>query len=392
VSTSDPEPTAAPRTADPRPSDPRTFGVEEELLVLDGSTDRLAAAGDEVAAATVRRTSAAPEQVTHEFKREQAEIGSAVCRDAGELLADLVRLRQAAAEGAAATGARVAALATSPVPTRPTVTDEPRYQRMNREFGMVARQQLTCGQHVHVSIASPEEGVAVLDRIRADLSTVLALSTNSPFSQGEDSGYASYRTVLWGMWPTAGPTETFGTVEAYDRVRQDLVASGAALDDGMVYFPARLSARFPTLEVRVPDVCLDVRDAVLVAVLTRALVSAAAQRWRDGLDEPMPRVELLRGAAWVAARSGLTGELVEVRTGRREPAATVVHALLERLTPALAETGDLDLARDGIARVLQTGTGAVRQRAVRARTGDLRHVLQDAVERTQRAAPADGTG
>src|SRR5699024_10023008 len=108
------------------------------------------------------------------------------------------------------------ALATDPAPAAPVTTDDPRYQRMAREFGAVAQEQLICGLHVHVAVQDRVEGVAVLDRIRGWLPVLLALSANSPFHQGVDTGYASYRTVRQQMWPTAGPTDLFGTLSAYD--------------------------------------------------------------------------------------------------------------------------------------------------------------------------------
>ena len=190
--------------------------------------------------------------------------------------------RRLLAEAARDQGARLLVTGTSPVPGRATPTDDQRYDRMNAAFAVVARQQLSCGMHVHVAVASRAEGVAVLDRIRPWLSVLIALSANSPFSGGHDTGYASYRSVLWGQWPTATVTEAFGDEAGYDDVIDAVIASGAALDHGMIYFEARLSASYPTVEIRVADVCLDVDDAVTVAGLARGLVEAcgASRRGR----------------------------------------------------------------------------------------------------------------
>ena len=172
----------------------------------------------------------------------------------------------------------VVAVATSPFKVRPTATENERYARMIEMFGIIARQQLTCGQHIHVSINSPDEGVAALDRIRGWLPLLTAISANSPYWQGQDTGYASYRSIAWGQWPTAGPTETFGNVTGYHQAIKGLLETGAAMDDGMIYFDARLSASYPTLEIRVPDVCTDVGDSALIAALARGLVDTAATR------------------------------------------------------------------------------------------------------------------
>ena len=190
----------------------------------------------------------------HEFKREQAELGTRPCEDLGDLDRELRARRLLLAGAARDRGVRLLATGTSPLPGRATPTDDQRYDRMNTAFAVVARQQLSCGMHVHVAVDSRAEGVAVLDRIRPWLSVLIALSANSPFSAGHDTGYASYRTVLWGQWPTATVTEAFGDEAGYERVITQLIASQAALDNGMVYFEARLSASYPTVEIRVADV------------------------------------------------------------------------------------------------------------------------------------------
>ena len=135
----------------------------------------------------------------------------------------------------------------------------------------------TPGCHVHVSISSPDEGVAVLDRIRPWLPVLLALSANSPFWQGRDSAYASFRYQAWTRWPSAGPTDAFGTVEVYRQTVQQMVRTGTLLDTGMVYFDARLSDHYPTIEIRISDVCLYADDAALIAALARALVETEAR-------------------------------------------------------------------------------------------------------------------
>src|SRR3712207_2317082 len=161
-------------------------------------------------------------------------------------------------------------------------------------FGLTAREMLTCGCHVHVSVADDEEGVAVLNRIRVWLPVLTALTANSPFWQGEDTGYASYRSQVWLRWPSAGPNEPFTDAAAYHRLVEELLATGTVLDAGMVYFAARLSAKWPTVEVRTADVALRVEDAVTLAGLVRGLVETAAREARDGRPVPAVRTEVLR--------------------------------------------------------------------------------------------------
>jgi glutamate---cysteine ligase / carboxylate-amine ligase len=363
----------------------RTIGVEEELLLVSTIDGNPAAIGDEVVAAARRSSSLTADdtQIEHEFKQEQTEIASTPCETLDQLRAELVELRAGVARVALARHAMSVAIATSPVKVRPHQTDDDRYRAMNLEFGLLARQQLTCGQHVHVAVDSREEGVAVLDRIRVWLPVLIALAANSPFWQGADTGYASYRTVLWGQWPTSGPTELFGSVDEYERQVDDLVATGAALDEGMVYFAARLSAHYPTVEIRVTDVCTDVDDAVLIAALSRALVDTAATEWQHGRPAPEVTTGLLRAAHWRAARFGLDGQLFDVAKAQQVDGWQLLDRLVAHVTPALASAGDEAAVTASLRRLRTRGTGADAQRSVAAtgRAG-LREVVIDAARRT----------
>lgn len=277
----------------------RHVGAEEELLLVSARTPSRPVPGGESVLADQGV------EAEHELKLEQVEIASEPASVLAELGLDLRRRRAGVIEAAALRGIRVVALASSPGPTTPTPTPDERYQRMGERFALVARDQLTCGTHVHVAVESRAHGVAAIDRIRPWLAALTAISANSPFWSGQDTGYASYRTVMWGRWPTAGPTELFGEESRYDEAVADLVVSGAALDLGMIYFDARLSANQPTVEVRVADVCQDVTDTVLLAALTRALVETALQ---DAAEAPAPvRTSLLRAAAWRAALRAVRG-------------------------------------------------------------------------------------
>jgi glutamate---cysteine ligase / carboxylate-amine ligase len=278
----------------------------------------------------------------------------------------------------------VAALATSPLPIEPSVTREDRYERMTELYAMTAQEQLTCGCHVHVGISSADEAVAVLDRIRPWLAVLLALSANSPFWQGRDTSYASFRYQAWGRWPTAGPTEAFVTVEAYRQTVRQMVGTGTLLDSGMVYFDARLSEHYPTLEVRIADVCLYADDAVLIAALCRALVDTEARSWQAGADVPGQRTEMLRLAAWRASRSGLDDALLDPRTGQPEQAATVAKALLDHVRDALDEAGDTAAVSDLLAEVLARGNGAAFQRSAYGGDGSMSEMIDSAAAATVR--------
>lgn len=321
-------------------------------------------------------------QLEKEFKREQVETSTHPCKDLSALADEIRAGRQRADTSARHAGARVAAIATMPGPVDSTLIRNHRARLIEEEFGQVARDQLTCGCHVHVEVADDDEGIVVLDHLRVWTPVLLALTTNSPFWQGEDTGYASYRSQVWGRWPTAGATPPFGDAATYHRVIDDLLRSGTILDGGMIYFNARLSPRYPTVEVRVADVCLEAEDAVLQAALVRGLAETAVDEAARGVVPVDPRAELLRVATWRAARSGVRGELLSPRTGRPAPAADVVRQLLDHVTPALTRLGDLDRVRARLEVVLARGTGADQQRAWRAEGADADGMVREAVDRT----------
>jgi carboxylate-amine ligase len=351
----------------------RTVGVEEEFLLVgpDGAPRPVAD----------RMIAGSAAQVEHELYQEQAEIDTPPRTGLDQLLADLCERRAQLAAAAPRHGAEAVALGTSPVAATPTPTPDPRYRRLIAEYGAVAEEELTCGCHVHVGIGSRAEGVRVIDAVQPWLAVLVALCANSPFWQGQDTGYASYRREVWGRWPGAGPTERFGSVEAYEATVGSLLRAGVLLDEAMVYFDVRLSATYPTVEFRVADVCPEPEDAVLLAALCRALVdSALVDPAADG-DERAP-VALLRGASWRAARSGLSGDLVDPVAGVAVPAPALLERLVDRVRPALVRSGDLDDVESGIARILRRGTGADLQRATFDRTRDLGQVALAATVRS----------
>ncbi|MFD3720691.1 glutamate--cysteine ligase [Streptomyces sp. NPDC058674] len=362
----------------------RSVGVEEELLLVDaGSGEPLALSGAVLAAAN-RSARQQPDSgdggtpghtFEKELHREQLEFATKPVTEMGELLEEIVRWRAEAARHAASEGAVVAALATSPLPVRPSLSTGKRYEWVADQFGLTAQEQLTGGCHVHVSVESDEEGVAVLDRIRPWLAVLTAMSANSPFWQGQDSGYASYRSRVWNRLPSAGPMDVFGSADQYHEQVHALVDTGVLRDKGMIWFDARLSATYPTVEVRVADVCLEAWTPVLLAALVRGLVETAARQWRAG--EPPARIGtgLLRLASWRAGRSGLDGPLLHPATMRETSAASAVEALYQHVRQALVDHGDDALVREGIARLTERGNGARIQRELLRTGGDLAEVV-----------------
>jgi carboxylate-amine ligase len=369
----------------------RTLGVEEEFMLVapDGTPRSVAPAVLQHAASLEPEPSPAmgvaqpPGGVlVKELKQEQIETSTHPCADLAALTNEIRAGRARADASARHAGAHIAALATTPGVITSTISRDRRSRRINEAFGQTAREQLTCGCHVHVQVADDDEGVLVLDHLRPWTPTLLALSANSPFWQGADTGYASFRSQVWNRWPTAGAAPPFGDATTYHRIVDELVHSGTILDEKMIYFSARLSPSYPTVEVRVADVCLEVEDAVLQAALVRGLAETAIAERGGGNWQVQPRTEQQRIAMWRAARSGIRGDLISPTKGGPLPAAEVVGELLAHISDALERSGDLEWVRTQLGIVLARGTGADQQRAWRAVGADTGAVVRNAVERT----------
>lgn len=353
----------------------RTVGVEEELLLVDVRTGEPAAVAEQVLRGQ-------DEQITGEFLAQMIEARSRPHTDPGDLLAELRGLREEIAVRAGEVGAVPAALSTSPLPGHPVVMPEERYRRIVETYGVLARHHLSCGCHVHVGVADPDEGARVLDGLRAWLPTLLALTAGSPFTAGEDTGFASYRWQLMARWPSSGPPPQVGSADGYRRFVEALLGSGVILDRHMLYLDARLSDHLPTVEVRVADVCPDVRVTVLLAVLVRALVETEARILAPrGGDHPLAGTALLRSATWQASWAGLSGGLVDPSTGGLAPAGQVVADLVDHVRPALG-VREVGMVEREVRRLLGSGGEAARQREVHRRTGRLADVVADVARLT----------
>jgi len=350
-----------------------TFGIEEEFHLVDPGT--LALKPSPGLAAAAMRSEAGP-HLHAEIATTQIETASGICTTLAELRAELVAARAEAAAAAAAAGVAVLPASTHPFGSwqEQGVTAAPRYEAMvERWAGLAARQDI-CGCHVHVGVPDLDTAVAVMDRARPYLPVLLALTGSSPFHDGVDTGYDSYRTLAWSRWPTAGAPEHLGSAGAFHDVVAGLVASGVVADCSHLYWEVRPSYHLPTVEFRLADVCTDVDDAVLHGALVRSLVRVLAHRAERGDPCPLPRPELLRAARWRAARNGISGQLFDPVRGACVDARTAVRLLLDELQDDLRDRDEWTEVGELVARLFSRGTSATRQRRTWLRTGDRREV------------------
>lgn len=353
-----------------------TFGIEEEFLLTDPATAAPSTRAAEVIGALIPGDGRSFTSVA-EFLACQVESTTPICSEPEEALASLLDFRVRLAAAAADAGLAAAPTGAAPLagPSPALVSSTSRYQRMGTLAGAVADEQYVNGTHVHVAVPSRSEGVQVLNRLRPWLATLGAISTNSPYWQGRDSRFASWRIIHYRRWSVQGFPPYFLDDADYDARIARLTATDVVLDPGHVGWIARLSNTYPTVEVRVADAQLEARDAVLLALLIRGLVTTLlAEGGTDsgGSTDPLADPEILDAGLWQAARYGLRGNLLDHGPGGGHlgrTAATQVDALLEYIRPALEDSGDYPLVRTGMAHVLAAGTGAQRQREAVRRSG-----------------------
>lgn len=372
----EPAPSAAPSSL---AGDFANLGVEEELHVVDRATREL------VADAPRLLEQLPADSYSDELQRSVVETNTAVRDDLSGLREELVAARRRLVAVAAAADRGVVAAGTVPLvdPLRLAVTPTTRYQRMLDDYQVLVREQLICGAQVHVQIGDRDLAVAIAQRVTPFLPTLLALSASSPYWMGEDSGYASMRSLLWQRWPTAGLSGEIASAAEHQGLIDDLIASGTITDAGMIYFDVRPSQHLPTLELRVTDACPDLDDVLLLAGLFRALVRHQRDHVLAGTPPARVPAPLLRSALWRAARSGLEGDLLHLpHSPRPVPAAEAVGQLLRELGDQLDEAGDRDTVTELATRALAGGSSAARQRAAYARRGRLSDVVDLLIETT----------
>ena len=346
-----------PRVA--TPAGAPTVGVEEEFTLLDPRTGAVAPWADQVI-----RDCRDPEGVVAESMTFMVETRTPVCRTLGEVHHALRTGRRRVADAARRQGVVAVASGLAPfgLPSPPAVTDDPRYLELARRFPFAMSTNGTCGCHVHVAVPNRQLGVEALLRMRRWLPALIAVTANSPISRGRDSGWASQRLVFASRWPTAVPAPTVWSVEEYDNLLGEAVASGEALDTRSVYFLARLSPRYPTIETRVADVSLTADETLCYAGLVRALVAMAVDEALHGRPVVLVQQAALHASCRSAAQVALAGTLTDPQTGERVEAWELVDRLVEQVRPQLRAYGDGALVTSTLDRLRIVGGGAERQR------------------------------
>lgn len=337
-----------------------TLGVEEEYLLVDRATRDLVA--DPPKSMMEECESLLEGRVSPEFLRSQIEVETRVCETVAEARAELAHLRRTVAQVAGRHGCAPIASSTHPFGswTGQLQTDKERYNELAEDMQVVARRLLTCGMHVHIGIEDDDLRIELLNQIPYFLPHLLALSTSSPFWRGVNTGLKSYRLSVFDELPRTGLPEQFNSWADYRRTMNVLVDAGLIEDATMVWWDVRPSARFPTIEMRITDMCTYLDDTVTIAAIFRCLCRMLYRLTRENMRWRHYSRFLIAQNRWRAQRYGLDEGLVDFGKGKIVPYADLLEELIDILREDAEFFGcldELEAARD----ILRRGTGAHRQ-------------------------------
>ncbi|NYE44562.1 carboxylate-amine ligase [Streptomyces fulvorobeus] len=359
-----------------------TVGVEEEYFLVDPVTRSVVSAGPRVVARAVLEVG---DLVSEEFTGYQIEVKTRPCTTMGELRAELVRVRAAAVSAAGQEGLRLCASGTpvtAPVDQAPDVGDHPRYRAGLKQYRAMLDDFDISAFHAHVYLPDREQAVLAGNHLRPWLPLLVALSANSPFHHGIDTGYASWRSVIRSRFPCLGPPPYARSLAHHEQLAAAMAASEAMLNAGMPYWDIRPHPHLPTLEVRSMDVLTDVDDTVALTALIRATVVTVAHRVEEGDRGPQVCSELLRAAYWRAARDGWTGSGIDVLTATPMSFADQAAQLVAYVRPVLERYNDLDLVKTFLARLNTRGSGADLQHSWNGTQAGLHAVVDGLIQAT----------
>lgn len=342
---------------------PSTIGIEEEYLLVDLETRNLRADPPEAFMQTCRWLLG--EHVTPEFLRCQVEVGTTVCETIADARRDLIFYRRTLAAEANRHGMGLVAASTHPFAdwSAQFTTDKERYAQLAADLRAVALRLLICGMHVHVSVPDEELRIDLHGQLIYFLPHLLALSTSSPFWRGHDTGLKSYRSSISVELPRAGLPHAFSSAGEYNRMVELLVGLGRIEDASKIWWDLRPSAKFPTLEMRVTDVCTRLEDGIAIAAAFQSIVHMLItlkrknQRWRQYLPA------LIAENRWLAQRHGVSGELIDFGRGECVPFGDLVEELIALVADEANRLGCLPEV-ERLRQIAADGTSADRQLSV----------------------------
>lgn len=365
-----------------------TIGIEEEFQLIDPVTRSLRSSVSEILKSG---KDVLGEQLKQEMFQAMVEVGTSICSDVTEARDEVISLRRSVAELAEAAGCKLVAAGTHPFTDWESldITPHERYIELENNLQDIARSIAVYGLHVHVGIPDRDLAIELMNEVRYFLPHILALSVNSPFWEGRDTGIKSYRSVIWGRMPRSGIPDTFSSWDDYRRFVEMLIATNSIDEPKKIWWDIRPHPTFQTLEFRVCDMPTRVDETVALAALFQALVAKLARLRSQNLGFRIYPRAFVNENRWRAMRYGVEGNLVDFGRGIEIPMRELARELLQFVDDVVDDLGSRDALKT-VYEILDEGTGADRQLRVYHEREDLTDVVDYLAEETLRGvcAPA----
>lgn len=359
-----------------------TVGIEEEFQIVDPESRDLRSSVTEILA---QGSEVLKDQIKKEMFQAMVEVGTEICDDVEQARTEVIHLRRVVSELAEAAGGRLVASGTHPFGRwqNMDITDDERYASLTEQLQEIARSIAVYGLHVHVGVDDRDHSIEIMNEARYFLPHILALSVNSPFWEGRDTGIKSYRSVIWGRMPRSGIPDSFRSWDDYRAFVDMLIATHSIDEPKKIWWDIRPHPKFSTLEFRVCDMPTRVEETVAFAALFQAVVAKLSRLRSRNLGFRIYQRSLIAENRWRAMRFGIDGNLIDFGKGCEVPMRELGEELLEFVDDVVDDLGSR-AAIDTVHHILRHGTGADRQHAVYERTGDLRSVVDFLAEETMR--------
>jgi len=357
-----------------------TLGIEEEFMIIDPETRELVSHMHQVIEGGRTELN---EQVKAEMHSAVVELGTNICKNVKEARTEVKKLRSIISEIATQQNCLIGAAGAHPFSRwqDAMITDHPRYKEIVNEMQDAARSNLIFGLHVHVGIENRQIGVQIMNAVRYLLPHIFALSTNSPFWLGRNTGYKSYRTKVFDKFPRTGIPENFSSASEFDEYVALLVKTGCIDNGKKIWWDLRLHPIYPTLEFRICDVPMRLDETIALAAIMQAVIAKQYKLMQQNLSFRNYRRALINENKWRAARYGIEGKLIDFGKEAEVPFADLLEELIAFVDDVVDELNcreEVNYLRE----IMKRGTGADRQLSVYQQTGDLKKVVDYIVEET----------
>ncbi len=338
-----------------------TFGIEEEFWLVDPDSRDIIADPD-TGIFDWCEENRGPHGFVHEFLRSQIETNTRVCESVADLRGALKETRRVVAEAADRHGATIIAASTHPFAAWESQMSTPkeRYDRLANTFQETARRLLVSGMHIHAGFGDADSRIRVMTAIRRYMPLMHALSTSSPFHGGRETGFKSYRLTIMGALPRTGLPGPLWSKAEFDQLVADYQRMKLIGDGSELWWDIRPSVRFPTIELRICDLCPRIDDAMCIAALYASLIRRLSRLDREGALPPEPPTEIIAENRWLAQRYGVLGFLGDTRHGGRQDIEDYTNEVLAELADDARALGCEEELRHALA-IIREGTGADRQ-------------------------------